>query len=618
MGTTGVLNDSDLFVNGSVAPEDINVFSNNYAVWLYNEKMFEANMPVMSFLVIMSILGVFGNGSVVYIYSCRFRRNTMNYFILLLGISDVIGSLTLSFEAIDRRFPMYSGDLPVLCKIVRFVGSIVNIWSVGILLCIAFDRYYKICHPMKSFTMSRAKKMAAGVVILGCIGAWPISIFHGPEMVPTGIPGVYGMDCADDDNYKDLLVRPLYFIALLVVNLVVFCIMVVLYSLLYKEIWKWKHQKVGEDLNRIKSVRSISNETLDNIKHIHFSEAQDEVFVNHSESVRDLSELNGVSLGIPIQRNNVFKKNGAQHNTLEIPMMSRHSSSLESCHSLSSNGDTDQIDGTEMYKQCEHRPQLNSRHSGDDGSQSSVLQEEGDGDESGSQVHGEEGGHLNLTFSSTESDKTEVFTKQNGTNHIPNGHVQNGHLFVTRLTVRNTPDSSVQSTPRETDSIIRTKSTSLSSYSPKPQRNGSTRKFVSVSTESSPKPQRNGSAISHFSSISSAFRKRMSHKSNSSMKHRTPKSSASLAHSTLLFAVITTAFILSYVPFFLVELLTSTGALNMNGNLPISHKQILRVCNSSFCFNIAINPIIYSILNPAFKKQLKLIFVGDKSVPRKR
>ncbi|XP_021345968.1 uncharacterized protein LOC110445607 [Mizuhopecten yessoensis] len=588
MGTNEVLNGSDLFVNGSNNHENVSALSNYYAVWLYNEKAFEANKPVMSFLIIMSILGMFGNGSVVYIYSCRFKRNTMNYFILLLGISDVIGAFTLSLEAVDRRFPMYSGNIPALCKIVRFVGNIVNIWSAGILVCIAFDRYYKICYPMRSFTMSKAKKLCAAVVLGGCIGAWPISIFHGPEMVMTKIPGVYGMDCADDDNYKDLLVRPLYFATLLTVNLIIFITMVVMYSLLYKEIWKWKHKNVGEDLNKIKSrsVRSISNVSMD--KHIHFSEA-DEVFTDHSGSVKDynLSDLHGISLVIPVTHNNVFKQNGVQNSNGEVLVSSKHnSSSLESFDSLSSGDDMDLHDGMEMHQQREHGSQLclnNSLHRDDDGSQDGMH----------------EGEHLNLTFSSCESDKTENSTKQNGTSHISNGHFQNSHLYVTHLTVRNTPNSSLQSSPRETDTINRTKSTSASEE------------------ETSRKRSRSESLVSHFSSISSAFKKTLSCKSNSSMKQRTPKSTASLAHSTFLFAVITVTFILSYLPFFIVELLTTTGTLNMNGDLPLGHKQILRLCNSSFCVNTAINPIIYSILNPAFKRQLKIIFLGDSSPPKR-
>ncbi|XP_069137441.1 dopamine D2-like receptor [Argopecten irradians] len=600
MGTTNKLNDTGLFDNSSAVLDGDSVFSPYYAVWLYNEKMFEANKVVMSFLIIMSVLGMFGNGSVVYIYSCRFRRNTMNYFILLLGISDVIGSIMLAFEAVDRRLPMYSGNLPVLCKLIRSIGNVVNIWSVGILVCIAFDRYYKICHPMKSFTMSKAKKMIIGVGVVGCIFAWPISVFHGPEKVPTGIPGVYGMDCADDDNYKDLLVRPLYLVALLVGNLVFFTIMVVLYALLYREIWKWKHKKVGEDINRIKSARSISAVSMFNTKHIHFSEA-DDVFTDHSENTRDLSELNGIALGM--KHNEALKHHGVQLNRLDIPMTLKHSSSLESCHSLSSNGNTsDQHDRTEMYDKCDHGSKLNnSNQSGDDSLSS--------------EVQGEEGGQLNLTFSSNESDRTDISSKHNGIHPISNGHVHDG-LYVTCLTVRNTPDSSVHSTPQETDKIIITKSVNLSSDSPKPQRNGST-KFISVSTDS-PKSRRNESVISHFSSISSAFRKRFSRNSNSSLKRRTPKSTASLAQSTMLFAVITTTFILSYVPFFIVELLSSTGCLDMNGDLPMSHKQILRLCNSSFCFNTAANPIIYSILNPAFKRQLKIIFLGEKRIPKKR
>jgi hypothetical protein len=27
--------------------------------------------------------------------------------------------------------------------------------------------------------------------------------FHGPEMVDTGVKNVFGLDCADDDNFKN-------------------------------------------------------------------------------------------------------------------------------------------------------------------------------------------------------------------------------------------------------------------------------------------------------------------------------------------------------------------------------------------------------------------------------
>lgn len=65
---------------------------------LWNQKRFEAFLPTTIFLNFCAVVGLFGNGVVIYIYGLRLHaKNAGRYFIPYLAVADLL-ALVISAE----------------------------------------------------------------------------------------------------------------------------------------------------------------------------------------------------------------------------------------------------------------------------------------------------------------------------------------------------------------------------------------------------------------------------------------------------------------------------------------------------------------------------------------
>ena len=115
-------------------------------------------LVVVVMLSVFSVVGVIGNASAIYIFARRRDKNTSVIFILALAGTDfftclVIIPFTITFEMVQYRL-VYD----VACKLFLFLQTSNIPFSAFIMVAIAFDRYFCICHPfLHAFTVPRAK-----------------------------------------------------------------------------------------------------------------------------------------------------------------------------------------------------------------------------------------------------------------------------------------------------------------------------------------------------------------------------------------------------------------------------------------------------------------------------
>ncbi|XP_067659677.1 cholecystokinin receptor-like [Haliotis asinina] len=123
-----------------------------------------SHIVVTVMLVTYSIVGVFGNAIAFYIFFRRRDKSTSVIFILALAGCDfftclVIIPYTIAFEML-RTVVVYD----VFCKLFVFFQTSNIPFSACIMVAIAFDRYFCICHPfLHVFTIARAK------ITVGCL-----------------------------------------------------------------------------------------------------------------------------------------------------------------------------------------------------------------------------------------------------------------------------------------------------------------------------------------------------------------------------------------------------------------------------------------------------------------
>lgn len=225
------------------------IFSNDLIIWIYNENVYKnVNFTSMVYLCVLSILGIFGNSLIIYIYGLTFRRTIAQFFILSLAMIDTLCCFAMIMEIFDKRFPMYSGDYRILCKITRFIEMFGTVVSSMILLCIALDRYYKICRPFKRFTYQKARTYLTTCIVTGLLLSWPMVLFHGPEVVDTGVKNVFGLDCGDDDNFKNSIFPTIYFGFMGLLNVIAIILLAVMYICIFRAILNWRRKNIGESL----------------------------------------------------------------------------------------------------------------------------------------------------------------------------------------------------------------------------------------------------------------------------------------------------------------------------------------------------------------------------------
>lgn len=246
-------------------------FNKDIILWIYNETHLQRRLPAMILSGFLMLVGIIGNTLVVYAYGMKFKKSSANFFICSLGVIDLTCCvLSIPFEIFTLRFH-YVNFNTVACKFFRGVGMAVYIAEGFMLVFIAFDRYYKVCRPLKVSYMSKSSTHLSIIVCLGLIFGWPALFVFGEHSAETTFPDIYGKSCMVDDNLKTTIYPTLFFCNLLLIFIVCFSLIVILYGRIFHSILKWKKERdilkmkyarpeIG--LNRNSSSSSLSSYTL--------------------------------------------------------------------------------------------------------------------------------------------------------------------------------------------------------------------------------------------------------------------------------------------------------------------------------------------------------------------
>ncbi|CAH1774954.1 unnamed protein product [Owenia fusiformis] len=136
---------------------------------------------IMAMLVFFSIIGVTGNSLVVYVYSRKRDKLTSTIFILTLAITDLMVSLvTIPYTIVMEYLRFEIGDFDFLCKLYHFLITCTVPFAALIMVAIAIDRYFCICHPfLHAMTAFRAKVIIICFATLACTLGTFTSLFYG-------------------------------------------------------------------------------------------------------------------------------------------------------------------------------------------------------------------------------------------------------------------------------------------------------------------------------------------------------------------------------------------------------------------------------------------------------
>lgn len=135
---------------------------------------------VFVILGIFSVAGTIGNALVLYIYSRKRDITTSSLFILTLAGTDFFTSLLIIPFNIVVLHLHYKLEYEFPCKLYMFLITCNVPFSAFVMVAIAFDRYFCICHPfLHAITIPRAKIIVFIMGVSACLLGIITSLCHG-------------------------------------------------------------------------------------------------------------------------------------------------------------------------------------------------------------------------------------------------------------------------------------------------------------------------------------------------------------------------------------------------------------------------------------------------------
>ena len=236
----------------------------------HNYQKFVLLIPIVVYVSILMAVGLFGNILVCVYYGCKARSSTSSFFIVSLAVFDLmVCSITMPNEIVDLRYMFVFSNISA-CKIPRFINHIAANGSATVLLVIAFDRYRRMCKPLRpQLEVKHAKIAILCSIMFSLFLSWPAAIFYMPVAVQlrnnyNDSVLLNGSVCTTtrDDEYK------LYLWAFNILQFVIFVIatliLCVLYSLVGRSIYRYKKRRLKYASTRRLSRFSHSHDSIQN------------------------------------------------------------------------------------------------------------------------------------------------------------------------------------------------------------------------------------------------------------------------------------------------------------------------------------------------------------------
>ena len=217
-------------------------FGVNVTLEELNDALVELHIPVIVFICILMVIGVFGNILVLWIYTKKYHPSTHRCFILCLAWIDMVACAIGMPLLIVSMFYPYMFPSELACKVLRCLHVFLVVASAFVVLAIAIERHRRICFPFsREMTLKKIKIMCGVASFLGFLVAIPAILVYGHSPVETGVNNITGHECFINPQYADTWLPRGYYFFQLVITLICILILGIFYFRIGRQIL-W-HQK---------------------------------------------------------------------------------------------------------------------------------------------------------------------------------------------------------------------------------------------------------------------------------------------------------------------------------------------------------------------------------------
>ena len=203
-------------------------------------------------LSVAAVVGFIGNGLVVVvILRAKKMRSVMNRFILHLAVSDLVVSvLAIPLFLFINFSPQIASagaiDALVTCKIARFFQYLSPEASMTLLITIGWNRHQAVVHPLKIMSYGTANKFILGAWIYALVVVAPsLYLTAMGETAPDPSTNLTKPFCATIPASTTPGLLYVMFIGVVGYIIPLVCL-VVLYSKIYRTVWRRKSAELGD------------------------------------------------------------------------------------------------------------------------------------------------------------------------------------------------------------------------------------------------------------------------------------------------------------------------------------------------------------------------------------
>ncbi|XP_060598340.1 D(2) dopamine receptor-like [Ruditapes philippinarum] len=247
-----------VFQNDSVTLNELN-----------NEEV-KRQIPLMIYLIVISMIGIVGNSLVCYVFAKNVSRSTYRIFVTFVSSVDLFTCcICLSLHFV-MQFYRYTYDNKWICKISISMNTWTTMTSCFVLLCIAFDRFRKVCYPLNwQVSLKAAKYMCLASVGVGLACSWISAIIYDIKKEKHKVYNVTIFQCAVTDDMKETLFPFINNLTFAICFVGVFVVIFSFYSCIAVRIrrqMKWKHKgkdKIGTECSKDRIATEESKDRID-------------------------------------------------------------------------------------------------------------------------------------------------------------------------------------------------------------------------------------------------------------------------------------------------------------------------------------------------------------------
>lgn len=199
-------------------------------------------------VLLFLVLNLLGNGLVFYVYKFRVKKTIFSFFVTILAVLDLLSAVTtMLMDVILKVRPLdeKAMSLAALCKLTHFQVYANHLISGCVLTLIAYQRYRKICHPLKpSLTKGSAKIILVITGTVCILLSLCTLVINGPQVVQIKIRSfvVNTTICRYDKEYEGKSLQQAFSYLLLLAFSLVLTLTIIFYAMVSRALQNFERR----------------------------------------------------------------------------------------------------------------------------------------------------------------------------------------------------------------------------------------------------------------------------------------------------------------------------------------------------------------------------------------